>query len=184
MRPTAPVIYPQFTQAAGTPQAEPPSRTPKNAGANVVQIRDEASSRRAAHSSPGANNPASREPGFSEAFENASSGVQTSGASARFITPDGLLPPFERAQVEHLRAREDVVKKEIESRREQGDKNSVTFVYQAGPDGRSYAVGLATPLVLQETSTDAGGAPPSLSDRQYDAAIAAYQRRAGPGSFL
>src|ERR1700733_6593457 len=157
MRPTAAGFYPHILQpGAPPPQGEVLAATPLGQDqegttlvAYIVRKEGDAASSRGAASSANTNDPKAKPAANFEAdLAQATTAAATAGgASAKFLKPDALLSRLEKAQVDHLRAREGAIKKELT-----GDASSVStgsFIYQTGPDGRNYVVGVATPLVLQ-----------------------------------
>ncbi|MBI3419551.1 MAG: hypothetical protein HY053_05415 [Proteobacteria bacterium] len=172
MRPTAAGIYPYFVQPNAPPQGEPLAPLPSN--------EEEAPPR--APSSANTNDPKAKAAAtFSADLAQATATTATAtGSSARFIKPDSLLTRLEKAQVEHLRARDAAIKKEATE-----TTGAPTFIYQTGPDGGNYAVGIATPLTLQNSlNNEPEDAPPALTERAFDRGLAAYQLRAGTASPL
>src|SRR6185436_12879544 len=106
MRPTAAGIYPFFAAGHVLPQGEVPAPAPS---------REEEVPSRAA-SSANTNDPkAKAAAAFSADLAQATTtAAVATGSTARFIKPDSLLTRLERAQVEHLRARDTAIKKEAE----------------------------------------------------------------------
>jgi hypothetical protein len=189
MRPSAVGIFP-FTQPSSVSpqQGEPLAQTTHAAHAEgltayVVRTKDEAPSKNTSSASANVNDPKAPQPDFSADLQHAQTNTYTQSTSAKFLTPDSLLTKREQAQVNHLRARDAAIKKEADELNG-SDAAGLSFVYETGPDGRNYIIGMATPLVLQNMPGNAGQAPPALTEQEHDAALAAYQRRAGTSSPL
>lgn len=72
-------------------------------------------------------------------------------SAARFIKPDELLTSLEQEQLAQLRARDADVNEDAQRLNDGGGDTLLTsFVYDQGPDGRRYAVGVAAPLLAQK----------------------------------
>lgn len=79
--------------------------------------------------------------------------VAKNPVGARFIKPQALLSSLQQAEVQHLGARDQAVKQDA-SNFSDGEGNSLitSFVYNEGPDGKRYAIGVAAPLLAQKAS--------------------------------
>lgn len=77
--------------------------------------------------------------------------------SARFIKPDELLSRLEQSQLDQLRARDNAVRNDT-TQLDDGAGNALltALIFNTGPDGRRYAVGVSAPLRTQQEfqSTD------------------------------
>jgi hypothetical protein len=181
MRPTAAGIYPNFVQPNAPPPGEVPATSSYVEGgdlvATVTRTKDDAVSRRAAAAYANVNKASDFSANLAEAQ---SSAYTPSSSSARFLKPDSLLSKMEKAKVDHLRTREEAIKKETDQLKP-ADAAGLSFVYETGPDGRNYIVGVATPLVLQ-TQMETNDKPPALLEKEQDRGYAAYGLRAGTSS--
>ncbi len=73
--------------------------------------------------------------------------------SAQFIKPDDLLSRLEQSQVDQLRARNDAVRSDTTNLNDgAGNALLTSLIYNKGPDGRRYAVGVSAPLLTQSGS--------------------------------
>jgi hypothetical protein len=177
MRPTAAGIYPNFVQPNAPPQGDVPAPSAHAHGgdlvATVTRTKDDTASKRATAAYANVNKASD----FSASLAEAQSATHIpSSSSARFLKPDSLLSKTEKARVDHLRTREEVIKKET---KELSEVNAagLSFVYETGPDGRNYIIGVATPLVLQN-GLENGESPPALLEKEQDRGYAAYGLRA------
>jgi hypothetical protein len=118
---------------------------------------------------------------FAENLVASQQAVISGQTSAKFLKPDSLLTRLEKAQVDHLRARDTEIKKEVSDAK---SATSPSFIYQSGPDGRNYIVGVATPLVMQNPDLANEGEPERLTEQQHDRGIHAYQEALGHASPL
>ncbi|HVY12624.1 MAG TPA: hypothetical protein VHB73_03565 [Alphaproteobacteria bacterium] len=187
MRPIAIGNYPSFTETHAPSQGEVLATTSlgqDQQGANIVAyiVRKNGEGSAQAQnksSSANTNDPTARSAAnFSADLAQTAAPAAASGTSARFITPDNLLSPLDKAKVNHLRTREGAVKKEVASLSDD-DAKGLSFVYETGPDGRPYVVGMATNLVLQNPGQNSDSPPPVLTNQEHDRGIAAYHQRLG-----
>ncbi len=87
-------------------------------------------------------------------FESAKNETTT----ACYITPDDLLSHLEQSRLNHLRARHDAIRKDTTPVNDGAGNTLLTsYVYNTGPDGRRYAVGISTP---HPTSSEPSNAQP------------------------
>lgn len=83
--------------------------------------------------------------------------------SARFVKPDALLSRLEQEQLDQLRARDAAIHDEAAQNSAAPESLLTSFVYDKGPDGKRYAVGVSAPLIAQNSSKEsASKAPPPL----------------------
>jgi hypothetical protein len=79
---------------------------------------------------------------------------QKAETPARFVKPDYLLSNLEQAQLSQLRAREgDVTDDAQRLNDDKGNTLLTSLIYDRGPDGRNYAVGVSAPLLAQKNRT-------------------------------
>lgn len=184
MRPTPAGINPYiFSKPTSLVDAQVLSQSPLGRDATgahltayIVRSEEEAPSpnlkssanTNSAHAAPAAS--------FQENLVAAEQATYTPQTSARFIKPDHLLSRLEKAQVDHLRARDGAVKKEV---KDIGGESGFSLIYETGPDGRQYAVGVATPLLHQGSFQQVEEKPAQLSNEEHDRGINAYQTRLG-----
>lgn len=76
---------------------------------------------------------------------------KSDATSAQFIKPDDLLSSLEQSQVDQLRARNVAVRSDTTALND-GDGNPLltSLIYNTGPDGRRYAVGVSAPLLTKQ----------------------------------
>lgn len=76
---------------------------------------------------------------------------KSENTSAQFIKPDDLLSRLEQSQVDQLRARNEAVRTDTTALND-GDGNPLltSLIYNTGPDGRRYAVGVSAPLLTKQ----------------------------------
>lgn len=92
-------------------------------------------------------------PTLKPAEKNRSQPYANPSSSASFIKPDELLSRLEQSQVNQLRIRNDDIRRDTTELND-GNGNALltTFVYNTGPDGRRYAVGVSAPLLSRQTA--------------------------------
>jgi hypothetical protein len=183
MRPTAAGIYPNFIRGSPVLDAQVLAATPLGkdaAGANltayIVRSDEEAPAPPAKNTANTNETSAPSAASFAENLVASQQAVISGQTSAKFLKPDSLLTRLEKAQVDHLRARDTQIKKEVSDAK---TTSSASFVYQSGPDGRNYIVGVAAPLVMPNADLADEGEVPKLSEREHDRGISAYQTALG-----
>jgi hypothetical protein len=169
---------PGVFQAQAPPQGELVAATPlgkdadgKNLVAYIIRTDEEADIRARVLQNANSNNPNLKKQGVTQ--EPPPQPRAKSGTAARFIKPDIFLSQLEKEQLQQLRLRDANIREEADAL-DNGDSHSLitAFVYDKGPDGRRYAVGVAAPLIAQKQSTE-NKAPPPLPSGQLNPYIQA-----------
>lgn len=169
----SPLLYPNVTNSGDTKPAEIVATTPlgrdengKNLVAYIVRTEEDVP----AYKLPNSSN--SNTPKKSFLSDAAVTALQqqtqspkpkveqrvppkTENTSAQFIKPDDLLSRLEQSQVDQLRARNDAVRNDKTDLND-GDGNALltSLIYNTGPDGRRYAVGVSAPLLTKQPSAE------------------------------
>ncbi len=79
--------------------------------------------------------------------------IKNETTSAQFIKPDELLSRLEQSQLDQLRARDNEVRGDTTELDDgAGHALLTSLIYNIGPDGRRYAVGVSAPLLTQQES--------------------------------
>lgn len=104
---------------------------------------------------------------------------KSENTSAQFIKPDDLLSRLEQSQVDQLRARNDAVHSDKTDLTD-GDGNALltSFIYNTGPDGRRYAVGVSVPLLTKQPAAEPSPDGEELPSTPLGKATSAYRQSA------
>lgn len=104
---------------------------------------------------------------------------ESSETSAQYIKPDELLSRLEQSQVEQLRARDNAVRGDGATI-DDGAGNALltTLIYNTGPDGRRYAVGVSAPLLTAQQTDISESADDDEPASALEKAAQAYKKSA------
>ncbi|MBY0428684.1 MAG: hypothetical protein K2Q32_05645 [Alphaproteobacteria bacterium] len=105
--------------------------------------------------------------------------IKNENTSAQFIKPDDLLSRLEQSQVDQLRARDDAVRADTTPLNDgAGHELLTSLIFNTGPDGRRYAVGVSAPLVTQQQSQPDHAATDEEPSSPTGKAVEAYKKSA------
>jgi hypothetical protein len=169
----SPLLYPNVTNTSDIKAGDVVAATPlgrdengKNLVAYIVRTEDEAPQYKLPNSLANSNTPKKSflsdtappiDPASAQPKTKLQNPVQPKQetTSAQFIKPDDLLSRLEQSQVNQLRERDNAIRNDT-TKLNDGAGNALltALIYNSGPDGRRYAVGVSAPLSTQQAIRD------------------------------